>query len=137
MKGVNGMFQPNEVKVCKVCGGKVIFTGEMWVHEDNYIAHTPTVDRVLGGDPVEDKTGEPRSDREVREVITLLERKLTSMKSDALDFVDPELYVNFPCIRECLLELLRLRDERREHQDSVKSDNPHFKLDLYENAKKS
>ena len=52
-----------------------------------------------------DKTGQSRSDDELREAISVVEKEIVEV-----DFVNPALFVQLPTIREALKELLDIRE---------------------------
>jgi len=54
-----------------------------------------------------DKTGQPRSDDELREAISVVEKVMVSIDC----FKNPTLFVQLPTIREALKELLDIRKQ--------------------------
>ena len=57
------------------------------------------------GIETEDKTGQPRSDDEIKEAILVVEKEIVKV-----DFGNPTLFLQLPTIRESLKELLLFRE---------------------------
>jgi len=53
-----------------------------------------------------DKTGQPRSDDDLREAISVVEKEIVKA-----DFGNPTLFLQLPTIREALKELLDVREQ--------------------------
>lgn len=56
---------------------------------------------------MEDLSGQPRRDEEIERVLVLIKQRMTDPKATMQN--DPEFFVNFLCIKDCLEELLRRR----------------------------
>lgn len=54
---------------------------------------------------IEDKTGQPRSNDELKEAILVVEKEIVKA-----DFDNPTLFLQLPTIREALKELLTIRE---------------------------
>ena len=65
---------------------------------------------------IEDKTGQPRSNDELKEAISIVEKEIVKV-----DFRTPTLFLQLPTIREALKELLDVR-ERFEKVKAVDKD---------------
>ena len=62
-----------------------------------------------------DKTGQPRSDEEIVGAIQVVENRIVK-----LSVGDPELFLQFPIIREALKELLTHRERLRKALDRMR-----------------
>ncbi len=54
---------------------------------------------------IEDKTGQPRSNDELKEAISIVEKEIVKV-----DFRTPTLFLQLPTIREALKELLDIKE---------------------------
>ena len=62
-----------------------------------------------------DKTGQPRSDDDIKEAILVVEKEIVKA-----DFKNPDLFVQLPTIREALEELLDFREGNKAKKEMKK-----------------